>query len=163
MRDLMMTREGLLQELQDLNEQEIQTIYKMVQALKRSRVSPLAYIEELMNFRSDGYDEKEGVYVHRMLVTEELKNRYKMLHGGITTTFIDTAMGHTVFHAFGYERRAVTLGLNVHFLAPAQDGWLTAQTRVVKSGRTIIVLEAKVTDDNGKLIATATGDFFRLT
>lgn len=155
-----MTLESLWQELQDLNPNEVETINKLVQALKRTRVSPLAYIEEMMNFQSLGYDTDEDVYVHQMLVTDELKNRYKILHGGVTTTFIDTAMGSTVFQAVGKDRRSVTLDLHVSFLKPGLEGWLTAKTQVIKQGRTIIVMETKVKDEQEKLIARASGTFF---
>ncbi|MFD1396537.1 PaaI family thioesterase [Kroppenstedtia eburnea] len=158
-----MTLDGLLKELQDLNANELETIHKQVQALKRTRISPLAYIEEMMNFQSPGYDEQEEAYIHRMLVTDELKNRYKILHGGITATFIDTAMGSTVFQEVGQDRRSVTLDLNISFLKPAVEGWLTSQTRVIKKGRTIIVLETKVADERDRLIARAAGTFFRLS
>ncbi|WP_380704402.1 PaaI family thioesterase [Salinithrix halophila] len=156
-----MTLDGLWKELQDLNPNEVETIHKQVQALKRTRVSPLAYIEEMMNFQSLGFDAETGVYVHRMLVTDELKNRYQILHGGVTATFIDTAMGSTVFQEVGEDRRSVTLDLNVSFLKPASEGWLTAHTEVIKKGRTIIVMETKVKDEQGKLIARASSTFFR--
>ncbi|MBH8606191.1 PaaI family thioesterase [Thermoactinomyces sp. CICC 10521] len=156
-----MTLETLYQELQDLNPNEVRTIHKLVQALKRTRVSPLAFVEELMNFQAVGYDQEKGAYVHRMLITDELKNRYKILHGGITATFIDTAMGSTIFH-MDEGTKAVTLDLNVNFLAPGESGWLTAETAVIKKGKTIILLETKVTDERKKLIATASSTFFRL-
>ncbi|GGA49873.1 hypothetical protein GCM10007416_23780 [Kroppenstedtia guangzhouensis] len=158
-----MTLDGLLKELQDLNAIELDTIHKQVQALKRARVSPLAYIEEMMNFQSPGYDEQAEAYIHRMLVTEELKNRYKILHGGMTATFIDTAMGSTVFQEMGRDRRSVTLDLYVSFLKPAVEGWLTSETQVIKKGRTILVLETKVTDERERLIARASGTFFRFS
>ncbi|PTX58342.1 uncharacterized protein (TIGR00369 family) [Melghirimyces profundicolus] len=156
-----MTLDGLLKELKDLNPSELETIHKQVQALKRTRVSPLAYIEEMMNFQSLGFDEEAGAYIHRMLVTDELTNRYKILHGGITATFIDTAMGSTVFQEMGENRRSVTLDLNVSFLRPAVEGWLTSHTQVIKKGRTILVLETKVRDEEGRGIARAAGTFFR--
>jgi uncharacterized protein (TIGR00369 family) len=62
----------------------------------------------------------------------------------------------------GMETKAVTLDLNVNFLAPGQDGWLTAETSVIKKGKTIILMETKVTDEREKLIATASSTFFRL-
>lgn len=157
-----MTLSKLYHELEDLNLVELETIHKLVQALKRTRVSPLAYIEELMNFKVDGYNEEKGVYVHRMLVTDELKNRFKILHGGVMSTFMDTAMGSTVFQLKGEDSEAVTLELTVHFLAPAIEGWLTAETEVIKEGKTIILMQVKVTDEKGKLVATASSTFFRL-
>ncbi|MGF7089389.1 uncharacterized protein (TIGR00369 family) [Kroppenstedtia sanguinis] len=84
-----------------------------------------------------------------------MKNRYKILHGGITATFIDTAMGSSVFQEVGRDRRSVTLDLNISFLKPAVEGWLTSQTRVIKKGRIIIVLETKVADERDRLIARA--------
>lgn len=157
-----MTLEKLEAEIQDLSEAEITTIYKQVQALKRTRISPLAYIEEMMNFQFIRYDREEDVYIHRMCVTDELKNRYKMLHGGVTATFIDTAMGATAVQALGEETSAVTIDLQVHFLSPGKNGWLYTRTKVVKQGRTIITMESKVVDEQDKLIATASSTFFRL-
>ncbi|MFC7441273.1 PaaI family thioesterase [Laceyella putida] len=157
-----MTLETLYQELQDLTSTEVKTIHKLVQALKRTRVSPLAYIEEMMNFQALGYDADKQVYLHRMYITDELRNRFNMLHGGVTATFIDTAMGSTVIQAEGNDAKAVTMDLNVHFLAPGEAGWLTAETAVIKKGKTIIVMETKVTDEREKLIATASSTFFRL-
>ncbi len=157
-----MTLDRLWRELQDLNENEIYTIHKLVQALKRTRVSPLAYVEEMMHFESLGLDRETGAYIHRMLVTDELRNRLGILHGGVTSTFIDTAMWSTVFQDMGIERGAVTLDLNIHFLSPARQGWLTAESHIIKKGKTIVVLETKVTDEEKQLIASASGTFYRL-
>lgn len=157
-----MTLETLYQELQDLTPTELATIYKQVQALKRTRVSPLAYIEEMIHFQALGYNEEKQVYVHRMYITDELRNRFSMLHGGVTATFIDTAMGSTAIQAEGNDAKAVTIDLHVHFLAPGETGWLTAETALIKKGKTIIVMETKVTDEREKLIATASSTFFRL-
>jgi uncharacterized protein (TIGR00369 family) len=160
--DAHMTLEKLKAEIHDLSEAEMKTVHKLVQALKRTRVSPLAYIEEMMNFQFIQYDENKECYIHRMCVTDELKNRYKILHGGITATFIDTAMGATVVQALGMETSAVTIDLQVHFLSPGKDGWLYAYTKFVKQGKTIITMESKVKDEQGKVIATASSTFFRL-
>ncbi|TCS95049.1 PaaI family thioesterase [Hazenella coriacea] len=158
-----MTLESLYQELADCNETELETIHKAVQALKRTRVSPLAYIEEMMHFQSLGYDEARGAYIHRMLITDELRNRFKMLHGGITSTFIDTSMGSTIFQALGDDTKAVTLELSVNFLSPGMEGWLEAETKIIKQGKTIIVMETKVTDEREKLVAKGSSTFFRLS
>ncbi|MBD1370942.1 PaaI family thioesterase [Hazenella sp. IB182357] len=157
-----MTLQGLYQELSDLNETEVQTIFKMVQALKRTRVSPLAYIEELMNFRALGFDHEKNKYIHRMLITDELTNRYQILHGGVTATFIDTAMGSTVFQDMGDDTRVVTLDMSVNFLAPGENGWLDAETEIIKKGKTVLVMETKVNDERQRLIASASATFFLL-
>lgn len=157
-----MTHETLLNEIQDLNPEEREEIHKLIQALKRSRVSPLAFIEELMHFEDAQVNENDGLYEHKMEVTDALKNRYGMLHGGITATFIDTAMGATVFKLTGTTNGAVTLDLKVEFITPAREGWLTAKTEVVKKGGTIIVMHTRVYDEKNDVIAAATGTFYRL-
>ena len=72
-----MTLDELRVELQDLSESEVKTIHKLVQALKRTRMSPLAYIEEMMNFQSDGLDKERGVYVHRMLAADDFRTVFQ--------------------------------------------------------------------------------------
>ncbi len=158
-----MTHEQIYREIQDLTNKEREVVFKLIQAAKRRRSSPLAFIEELMNFSYVGKDEESNEYVHEMVITDELRNRYKMIHGGITATFIDTAMGSTVFIVGGENSKAVTLDLNIRFLAPGKEGKLTARTQVTRRGRTIVVLETKVKDDSGTMIATSSGTYFRLS
>lgn len=157
-----MTNEMFLSAIKDLNPHEREEIHTLIQALKRSRVSPLAFIEELMHFSDEQVNEQDGLYEHKMEVTNTLKNRYGMLHGGITATFIDTAMGATVFKLTGTTTGAVTLDLKVDFIRPATAGILTAKTEVVQKGGTIIVMHSRVYNDEHAIIATATGTFYRL-
>lgn len=56
-----------------------------------------------------------------------------------------------------------TLSSNIIFNAPARGKYLYAESSVVKSGKTIATFEVKVTDENGKLIATSTMMGFRRT
>ncbi|RAL25660.1 PaaI family thioesterase [Thermoflavimicrobium daqui] len=157
-----MSLEKLYKDLEDLSPDEIKTTEKMIQALKRTRISPLAYIEELLSFKYGGFDEEKNAYIHQMLITDELKNRYQILHGGITSTFIDTAMASTIFQAMGEEIKVVTTDLSVRFLAPAVTGWLTAYTQIIKKGKTLLVLESKLEDEQKSWVATASSTFFVL-
>jgi acyl-CoA thioesterase len=66
-------------------------------------------------------------------------------------------------HAFSLAINSVRMPslasqFNIHILAPAQAGdELIAEGRVLRSGRRIGVTEMTVTNQNGKLIAKATG------
>lgn len=119
-----MLPETLQQEMEGLNVDEIKTIDKLVKALKQLSVDPLAFIEEVINFQELGNDTSQDVYIYRMRIAEELKNNYKILHGGITSTFIDTAMAKTIFQMEGTDARTVTLDLHVHFAAPQKKAGL---------------------------------------
>ena len=65
--------------------------------------------------------------------------------------------------AFGYavnsiRRPNVASQFNIHFIAPARAGdELTAEGKVVRSGRRVSIAEMTVTNQEGKLIAKATG------
>lgn len=157
-----MTDDTLLADIRALTPDERAEIQKLVQALKRSRVSPLAFVEEMMHFEGDADAGEDGLYTHRMEVTHALKNRIGMLHGGITATFIDTAMGAAVFQLTGDANGAVTLDLSVNFIAPAWDGWLTAKTEIVQKGGRIIVMLTRVYNEDDNVIATATGTYYQL-
>ncbi|MFM8946165.1 MAG: PaaI family thioesterase, partial [Actinomycetota bacterium] len=52
-----------------------------------------------------------------------------------------------------------TIEIQIRYLRPVTDGGLTVETQVVKPGRRIVHLESRVTDANGRLVATATGSY----
>ena len=54
-----------------------------------------------------------------------------------------------------------TLNSNIIFNAPGRGEYLYAESEVIKSGKSIATFDVKVTDDNGKLVATATMMGFR--
>ncbi|WP_428668639.1 PaaI family thioesterase [Reyranella sp.] len=57
-------------------------------------------------------------------------NSHGIVHGGMLATFIDSAMGSTVFHVL--ERRCVTVRLSLDYLMPGRIGdWLQAEAEVV--------------------------------
>lgn len=98
-------------------------------------------------------------------ITDEHLNRHASLHGGITSAVLDNAMGATASLTVDETGRRpfMTLSLNTHFLAPAKKGdVLTATGRVVGGGMSTKFLEGELVDQNGKVIATATGVFKRV-
>lgn len=119
-------------------------------------------MEQLLNFDFIGYDSEKDVYQYKMLITEELKNRIQTLHGGVTATFIDTAMGLSLLRELGSNIKIVTLDLSLRYISPGVKGWIVAEIHIVKKGKTILRLEAKILDEQEKLIATASGTFFRM-
>ena len=78
------------------------------------------------------------------------------LHGGVLCDIADAAMG--IAYATGLDdgETFTTLELKINFLKPVRAGRLTATGRVVKSGRTVGLVECDVTDDAERLVARAT-------
>ncbi|HEY8369790.1 MAG TPA: PaaI family thioesterase [Thermodesulfobacteriota bacterium] len=54
-------------------------------------------------------------------------------------------------------------GVSVRFLRPAATGTVTAAARVVHTGREVAVVQCDLTDDEGRLVATATASVQRAT
>ena len=91
----------------------------------------------------------------RMTMKPEYLNFYGVVFGGIIMSLADQAFGCAV-NSLKYPSLAVQF--NTYFLASAYGkDELTAEARVVKSGRRVSMAEVSVTNQEGKLIARASG------
>jgi len=77
------------------------------------------------------------------------------LHGGVLCTIADSAMGIAHASMLNAEESFTTLELKINFLRPFWTGKLRAIGKVVKSGKTISLVECDVLDEAGKLVARA--------
>ena len=90
-----------------------------------------------------------------MKVRPEHQNFHGMTFGGIVMAIADQAFGYAVNSV---DFPSVASQFNTHFIAATRVGdELTAEGRVVKSGRRVSIAEVTVTNQEGKLIAKATG------
>ncbi len=91
----------------------------------------------------------------KMKMLPEYRNFNGLIYGGIIMSAAD--------QAFAYASNSMSPGsvasqFNLHFIAGAKVGdELTAECRVVKSGRKVGISEMMVTNQEGKLLAKATG------
>ena len=100
----------------------------------------------------------EGETIFSMKVRRELTNLSGILHGGAVGSLIDMAMN---LACFSLGRQATVLGFNTNFLQGAMEGdTVKAAAKVLHSGRSTMVVESRVTDSKGKLLAKARGTFF---
>jgi acyl-CoA thioesterase len=88
-------------------------------------------------------------------VLPEHENFNGLTFGGIIMAVADQAFGYAVNSV---RRPNVASQFNIHFVAPAKAGdELIAEGQVVKSGRRVSIAEMTVINQDGKLIARATG------
>jgi len=78
------------------------------------------------------------------------------LHGGILCDIADAAMGIAYAANLAEGESFTTLELKVSFLKPVWKATLTAEGKVLKQGRTTGLVECRITDEEGKLVAHAT-------
>ena len=95
-------------------------------------------------------------------IEEEHLNIGRSVHGGVISSLCDIAMSGAVTCNFMDKAESVvTLQMNVYYLRPGhEDDVLTAWGEIVKQGRTICYVEGGIKNQEGKLIARATGDWF---
>lgn len=101
---------------------------------------------------------EEGTVRLGMNVQPEMINSDdKTLHGGVIATLIDTAIGAslcTVYDVGNEIKGHTTTDLNVSYLEGVLTRELYVIARVIRKGRTLVVGEGSVYDQNDKLCAT---------
>ncbi|WP_238367540.1 PaaI family thioesterase [Mesobacterium pallidum] len=91
---------------------------------------------------------------------EHLGNRNGILHGGAIATLLDTSMGYAgCWTGTEQVRKTVTLSLNVNYIAQARGTIVRATGRKTGGGRKTFFAESRLTDEDGTLVASATGVF----
>jgi len=117
-------------------------------------IGPLAEMLHITNLGAG-----DGRATYRLDVSPELLNPHGVLHGGAVYVMVDYSMGGATMAVLPEGQICATIEIKISYLASVRGGALTCATDVVKQGRRIVFLESKVTDDRGKVVATATGSF----
>lgn len=86
----------------------------------------------------------------------EFVNPGGVVQGGFLAAMLDDTMGPSAVAANGGDAFTPTLELKVSFLRPARPGRLVADGHVVHMGRSIVFLAGSLSDEQGKVVATAT-------
>jgi uncharacterized protein (TIGR00369 family) len=97
------------------------------------------------------------VEVGFMARADLLCNPMGQIQGGYVCAMLDEAMSVAGLITSGMTHVVPTLEMKTSFLRPAMPGSLRAVGRVIKWGRTICFTEGELYDDEGRLLAKATG------
>jgi len=84
------------------------------------------------------------------------------VHGGVLASIIDAAAFWAVFPEIDEDKGMTSVDLKINYLAPAISGVLLARGTRIKTGQTLSLGEAKVTDGSGKLLAYGTSTLIAL-
>ncbi len=117
-------------------------------------IGPLA---EILHITNEG--SVDGNARYRLDVAPEMLNPHGVLHGGAVYVMVDYSMGGATMSVLPPDQICATIEIKISYLAGVTGGTLTADTSIIKRGRRVVFLESKVTDDNARLVAAATGSF----
>ncbi|WP_456271655.1 PaaI family thioesterase [Bacillus sp. AK031] len=144
--------------IENANDADLNVIKQMLQGVRRKQDNYNgSYIGAALAMeRTTGEDTCEVT----IPVTPFTYNSLEIVHGGITATLVDSAMGTLANILLPEGFGAVTTNLNIHYLAPGRHGNLTAKAALVHKGSKTLVVDGKVVNDEGKTVAHCTGSFF---
>jgi uncharacterized protein (TIGR00369 family) len=111
-------------------------------------------VAELVGMRMT--EVEEGRVVFEMDAGPQHASPLGTLHGGILCDLADAAMGCAHASRLEEDESFTTLELKINFMKPVWEGRLVAEANVIKAGRTIGLVECRITDESGSLIAYAT-------
>jgi uncharacterized protein (TIGR00369 family) len=118
--------------------------------------APAPPIAELVGF--DLAEVGEGRASFALDPGERHYNPLGTVHGGIAATLLDSAMGCAVHTTLGADERYTTLELKVNFVRAITEatGRVVASGSVIHRGSRVATAEARLTDEDGRLLAHAT-------
>jgi len=93
----------------------------------------------------------------RFQARPEFCNPMGVVQGGLLMAMLDQSLVDAVMVATDMAQRVMTLEMQTQFLQPALPGALACEAKVTRAGRSTAFAEARLCDDAGNLLATATG------
>lgn len=144
--------------IEQATEDELQMIHQLLKGVQDKQKNRYdSYIGSIFQMDRDLNNQSCQI---TMPISKLTDNSLDIVHGGITATLLDSAMG-TLANALlpdGYG--AVTSNLSIYYIAPGIGETLKATANLIHQGSKTLILEGNVHRDDGKKIAHCTGTFF---
>ncbi|GLB59660.1 hotdog fold thioesterase [Cytobacillus sp. NCCP-133] len=99
---------------------------------------------------------QKGRVVATMPVDGRTRQPFGLLHGGASVALAETVASIGAYELCDKETESVAgLEINANHVRGKKDGIVTAVATVLHQGRTTMVWDIKITDENNKLICTS--------
>jgi uncharacterized protein (TIGR00369 family) len=80
---------------------------------------------------------------------EDMRNLAGVLHGGVSATIADAAVGIAVVRHFGGQRATATVEMKINYFKPIEAGKVVARSRLLRVGQHLVVGSVDLTDADG--------------
>ncbi len=104
--------------------------------------------------------EIEGETTLQLDLSRKHMSRANRAHGGVLFTLLDTALGRSILNHLPAGRGCATVEIKVNYFRPVQRGRITARARMRELTRSLGYAEGEVSNEEGKVLARASGTFF---
>ncbi|MGY4738788.1 PaaI family thioesterase [Streptomyces sp. ATMOS53] len=128
----------------------------LIRLVQAGSLSDVPSIGRLIGMRFD--DVEHGRVVVSLDTRPDFANPLGTVHGGVTATLLDSALGCAIHTTLPPGTGYTTLELKVNYIRAARtDGQtLTAEGNVIHVGRRTATADGRVLDEQGRLMAHAT-------
>ncbi|WP_017729047.1 PaaI family thioesterase [Halalkalibacterium ligniniphilum] len=130
------------------------SIHPRVEALAQGDVWKLLGVNVLKG--------NEGECELELNVKKEFTQSFGTVHGGIIATLLDMGMAAAISSTLDQDKYSNTIDLHINYLRPMLGETMSVKASIVKRGRRITVASAGAYNEEGKQIASATGNFMIL-
>lgn len=113
-------------------------------------------VSRLLGWRLIALKAEDGVIRVGFDGKPEFCNPSGFIQGGILSAMLDDTMGPAAFIMTGGKLYTPTITMTVNFISPGKVGPFVCEAKVVQMGKTVVFVEARLMDEAGQLIATAT-------
>lgn len=107
-------------------------------------------------------EQGEGVCITELEIGEQHRNPHGVVHGAVVYALADTGMGGALTGILEDGKICSTIEIKINYFRPGTSGRLRCTTRVINRAKKTAAMESDVHDEQGRLLARATGTFMIL-
>jgi acyl-CoA thioesterase len=103
-------------------------------------------------------DAADGKSRCHVALKPELLNPHGVAHGAVAYALADTGMGAALYTLLDRRESCATIEIKIVYLASARAGELVCNTRVIRKGSRVAVLDSEIFESD-RLVALALGTY----
>ncbi|HOO40044.1 MAG TPA: PaaI family thioesterase [Syntrophales bacterium] len=121
-------------------------------------------INPFLGFMGIRYESiKEGYARFRMTIRPEYLQGAGLVQGGVMVAMADESIAHAIMPLLKENEGLTTVELKSNFLAPVKEGDLIAEATVFKKGKSIIIGDCLIKNDQDRPVLRCTATFLIVT
>ncbi len=102
----------------------------------------------------------DGAATLQLDLQQKHMSRADRVHGGVLFALLDSALGRSIVDALPEGRGCATVEIKVNYFRPIQRGRVTARGLLKELTKSLGYAEGEVMNEDGKVLARASGTFF---
>jgi uncharacterized protein (TIGR00369 family) len=104
---------------------------------------------------------RDGVTIE-IPMRDDLRNLAGVMHGGVSATIADAAVGIAITHHFSGRRPCTTVEMKINYFRPISEGKVIARSKLLRVGNHLIVGNVELRDNRRNLTGFAVATYMLL-